>query len=173
MSLDLLGRALKDAGDPAGAEAVLRRAQQRHPGDVWINYDLASSLEKLARREEAIRYYTAARSLRPETAHGWPMRWGTRARGTKWFFLAMALWQRGEKDRSRFNFDQALAWTKKNDLKDADRLAVWCEAADLLGQPSPTRRAAAGFAHRPVRKRTLRDTLFIGAGRLCGPEIST
>jgi len=26
-------------------------------------------LEKLARREEAIRYYTAARSIRPETAH--------------------------------------------------------------------------------------------------------
>ena len=69
VSLDLLGRALNDAADPAGAEAVLRRAQQRHPGDVWINYDLAVALEKLARREEAIRYYTAARSLRPDTAH--------------------------------------------------------------------------------------------------------
>ena len=69
ISLDLLGRALKDAGDPAGAEVVLRQAQQRHPDDVWINYDLARSLEKLARRDEAIRYYTAARSLRPETAH--------------------------------------------------------------------------------------------------------
>jgi eukaryotic-like serine/threonine-protein kinase len=69
ISLDLLGRALRDAGDPAGAEAVLRQAQQRHPGDVWINYDLARSLEKLARRDEAIRYATAARSLRPETAH--------------------------------------------------------------------------------------------------------
>ena len=69
ISLDLLGRALKDAGDASGAEAVLRRAQQRHPGDVWVNYDLARALEKLARREEAIRYYTAARSLRPETAH--------------------------------------------------------------------------------------------------------
>ncbi len=69
VSLDLLGRALNNAADPAGAEAVLRRAQQRYPGDVWINYDLAIALEKLARREEAIRYYTAARSLRPETAH--------------------------------------------------------------------------------------------------------
>jgi len=69
VSLDLLGRALSNAADPAVAEAVLRRAQQRHPGDVWINYDLAVALEKLARREEAIRYYTAARSLRPETAH--------------------------------------------------------------------------------------------------------
>jgi Flp pilus assembly protein TadD len=68
-SLDLLGRALNDAGDPAGAEVVLRQAQQRHPRDIWINYDLARSLEKLPRREEAIRYYAAARSLRPETAH--------------------------------------------------------------------------------------------------------
>ncbi len=69
VSLDLLGRALKDAGDPVGAEALLRRAQQRHPDDVWINYDLARALEKLSRRDDAIRYYMAARALRPETAH--------------------------------------------------------------------------------------------------------
>jgi serine/threonine-protein kinase len=69
ISLDLLGRALKDAGDPARSEALLRRAQQVHPDDVWINYDLARALEKLARRDEAIRFYTAARSLRRETAH--------------------------------------------------------------------------------------------------------
>jgi tetratricopeptide (TPR) repeat protein len=69
ISLDLLGRALKDVGDLAGAEAVLRRAQRIHPDDVWTNYDLARTLEKLARRDEAIRYYMAARALRPETAH--------------------------------------------------------------------------------------------------------
>ena len=69
VSLDLLGRALIDAGDTAGSESLLRQAQQRHPGDVWINYDLARSLQKLARRDEAIRFYTAARALRPETAH--------------------------------------------------------------------------------------------------------
>jgi tetratricopeptide (TPR) repeat protein len=69
ISLDLLGRALKDAGDPTRSEALLRRAEQLHPGDVWINYDLARTLEKLARRDEAIRFYTAARSLRRETAH--------------------------------------------------------------------------------------------------------
>ena len=32
-------------------------------------YALAQCLERSARREEAIRYYMAARSLRPETAH--------------------------------------------------------------------------------------------------------
>jgi serine/threonine-protein kinase len=69
VSLDLLGSALLDAGDPKLAESVLRRAQRRRPGDVWLNYNLAQCLEKLARREEAIRYHTAARSIRPEVAH--------------------------------------------------------------------------------------------------------
>ena len=48
---------------------MLRQSQRRYPGDVWVNYNLAECLEKLARREEAIRYYTAARAIRPETAH--------------------------------------------------------------------------------------------------------
>jgi serine/threonine-protein kinase len=69
MSLNLLGSALLDAGDAKLAESVLRRAQRRYPGDVWLNYNFARCLEKLARREEAIRYYTAARSIRPEVAH--------------------------------------------------------------------------------------------------------
>ena len=30
------------------AESVLRQAQRRHPGDVWLNYDLARCLEQLA-----------------------------------------------------------------------------------------------------------------------------
>jgi serine/threonine-protein kinase len=69
ISLNLLGAALLDSGDPKLAESVLRRAQRRYPGDVWLNYHLAHCLEKLARREEAIRYYTAARSIRPKVAH--------------------------------------------------------------------------------------------------------
>jgi serine/threonine-protein kinase len=69
VSLTLLGAYLLDAGDLKGAEAVLREAQRHHPGDVWLNHSLAQCLERLARREAAIRYYMAARSLRPETAH--------------------------------------------------------------------------------------------------------
>jgi serine/threonine-protein kinase len=69
VSLYLLGATLLDMGDPTGAEAVLRAGQRLHPGDVWLNYDLARCLERLTRREEAIRYYMVARSLRPETAH--------------------------------------------------------------------------------------------------------
>jgi serine/threonine-protein kinase len=69
VSLDLLARTLVICGDPAAAETVLRKAQRRHPDDVWVNFGLARVLEKRARREEAIRYYTAARTIRPETAH--------------------------------------------------------------------------------------------------------
>jgi superkiller protein 3 len=63
---------------------VLRAAQRRHPDDVWVNYNLAHVLEELGRTDEAIRYYTAARSIRPETAHE----------------LAHALENRGESDEA-------------------------------------------------------------------------
>ncbi len=69
ISLDLLGKALLNRGEPKAAETVLRQGQRRYPGDVWLSYDLARCLEALARRGEAIRYYTAARAIRPETAH--------------------------------------------------------------------------------------------------------
>ena len=65
-----LASALREAGDPAAAVSLLESAAQRYPDDVWINYNLAEVLAGLpARREEAVRYYTAARALRPETAH--------------------------------------------------------------------------------------------------------
>jgi serine/threonine-protein kinase len=69
VSLDLLGTALQGASDAPAGEKVLREAVRRHPSDVWINYDLAQTLEKSGHNEEAIRYYMAARVIRPETAH--------------------------------------------------------------------------------------------------------
>jgi serine/threonine-protein kinase len=65
-----LASALREADDPAAAVSLLESAAQRYPGDVWINYQLAEVLAGFpARREEAVRYYTAARALRPESAH--------------------------------------------------------------------------------------------------------
>jgi tetratricopeptide (TPR) repeat protein len=69
ISLQLLGTGLNAAGDRTAAESVLRRAQERHPRDVWINHELGSVLESLSQADEAIRFYTAARAIRPETAH--------------------------------------------------------------------------------------------------------
>jgi serine/threonine protein kinase/tetratricopeptide (TPR) repeat protein len=68
---------------PKVALGVLRRAQQRHPGDFWVNFELGSTLyqsvsprseARLARAEElpvmqeAVRYYIAALALRPGNA---------------------------------------------------------------------------------------------------------
>jgi len=80
----LLGTGLNDAGDSDLAASVLRSAQQLFPADVWVNYSLATVLEKLSRRDEAILFYTAARAIRPETAHA----------------LAHALKSRGDSDRA-------------------------------------------------------------------------
>ena len=100
VSLDLLGTALNDAGDATTAEAVLRGAQRRHPGDVWVNYDLAEVLEKLSRRDDAIRYYIAARSIRPETAHK----------------LAHALEDKGESDEAIAVFQDLARLRPENGL---------------------------------------------------------
>ena len=45
----------------------------RYPGEAWTNFELATLLRSARRPEwgEVIRYYTAARTLRPET--GWDL----------------------------------------------------------------------------------------------------
>jgi eukaryotic-like serine/threonine-protein kinase len=70
-SATLLARALVGAGDTEAAVALLKKAQQRYPDDLWVNYDLAAYLRKLSppQDEEAVRYYTAARALHPTVAH--------------------------------------------------------------------------------------------------------
>jgi tetratricopeptide (TPR) repeat protein len=67
----LLAWGLEAVRDRDTAVRLLRRAVDRHPGDVWVNFALAKALDRLRPpvREEAARYYTAARALRPELAH--------------------------------------------------------------------------------------------------------
>jgi serine/threonine protein kinase len=48
---------------------LLRQAQERHPDDFWTNHQLADELHhsRPPRLEEAVRYYTAAVALRPQS----------------------------------------------------------------------------------------------------------
>ena len=46
----------------------LKRLQQAHPGDYWVNQTLGEVLMRANKGEEAIRYYHSAISLRPRTA---------------------------------------------------------------------------------------------------------
>jgi tetratricopeptide (TPR) repeat protein/serine/threonine protein kinase len=63
----LLAVALGQTGAVEEAVAVLRQAQQRYPGDFWVNQRLAEWLEKLSpgHLEEVLRYRTVAVALRP------------------------------------------------------------------------------------------------------------
>jgi tetratricopeptide (TPR) repeat protein len=45
-------------------ERLLRTFQGRHPGDFWLNFDLAKSLDR-TKPVEALRYYQAALAVRP------------------------------------------------------------------------------------------------------------
>jgi len=68
-TLLLLARLASVAPLREQAVALLGRAQQRHPGDFWINEKLALLLHKALppRLEEAIRFYSVAVALRPES----------------------------------------------------------------------------------------------------------
>jgi serine/threonine-protein kinase len=64
-ALTLLAEQLR----PSQAADLLRRAQQQHPADFWVNHNLAFALAALRppKRDEAVRFLTAAAALRPES----------------------------------------------------------------------------------------------------------
>jgi serine/threonine-protein kinase len=65
----LLARLAQGTAEAERAVEVLRQAQQRHPDDFWVNHELGWCLYHLRppRLEEAIRYYSVAVALRPQS----------------------------------------------------------------------------------------------------------
>jgi hypothetical protein len=53
-----------------------------------------------------------------------------------WFLMALASWQKGEKDKARSWFDKAAQMTEKHP-DDVELRQLWTEAAELLGRPGP------------------------------------
>jgi tetratricopeptide (TPR) repeat protein len=53
--------------------------------------------------------------------------------GFDWFFLAMAHWQLGEKEKARTWFDQAVQWMDKHPCQNEELRRFRREAAELLG----------------------------------------
>jgi len=66
-SIPLMAVALARSGDRMGAIALLRKMQERHPADLWINRRLAIFLAQAKQHGEAARFYTAALALRPRS----------------------------------------------------------------------------------------------------------
>jgi serine/threonine-protein kinase len=50
------------------AERLMRLAQERHPGDFWVNFQLGNALQDIKKPEEAVGYHRAALGVRPGTA---------------------------------------------------------------------------------------------------------
>ena len=65
----LLGTSLGELGEIASANLVLRLAQERHPGDFWLNLELARHrrMEEPANLLEVVRFYSVAVGLRPKS----------------------------------------------------------------------------------------------------------
>jgi serine/threonine-protein kinase len=68
LGLLTLTRALRLAGDDAGAERLLREARRARPQEVVLHYELGKLLEaqRPPRWGEAVECYAAARALRPD-----------------------------------------------------------------------------------------------------------
>ena len=67
---------------------------------------------------------------------------------SSWFLMALADWQKGEKDKARSWFNQAVAWIgEKQNPKNSTLRQLWTEAAVLLGRPGPD---AAGAGSPPA-----------------------
>jgi serine/threonine-protein kinase len=90
------GHVLSLLKDHEAAVAVLQRAQERHPGDFWINHGLARPLLELNRVAEAVRFLTAAVALRPDSP-------GARHN------LALALGRLGRGEEAKAAYRQAIA----------------------------------------------------------------
>jgi serine/threonine-protein kinase len=69
-SVVFLAYALRRAKEPEQALALLREGRQRAPADFWLNLELGYALDTAEppQTAEAVRYYTAAQALRPDSA---------------------------------------------------------------------------------------------------------
>ena len=83
VDLDLLGTALSEAGESEAAEDVLAGRPAEVPGGRLAQLRPGSPPGGRSRREEAIRYYSIARALRPETALVLAIALGTRGNRTR------------------------------------------------------------------------------------------
>jgi tetratricopeptide (TPR) repeat protein len=97
LTLVRLGAVLVIWGNPADAVAILRKAQERQPDDIWINHQLALALANVdpPQYDEAIRYFMKSLSLNSQHAG-------------VWFNLAWTLGKKGSWDEAIGAYEQAI-----------------------------------------------------------------
>ncbi len=159
-----LGIALGHQGKMQAALAEYRQALRLRPNDVDALNALAWALALPAKRprhlyEEGLTHARKAVELAPKAGDKfntlalaeyrsghWTESLAASQRSlalqgggyaADWFLLALAHWQKGEKDQARTCFDKAVASTKTKAPANKELLQFWAEAAELLGCPGP------------------------------------
>lgn len=66
-SISRLAHSLTNHDEEDKSVVLLRRIQRAYPNDFWINCQLAGSLLKAEQPEEAVRFYSVAVSIRPDS----------------------------------------------------------------------------------------------------------
>jgi serine/threonine protein kinase len=107
--------------DPETSLGLARKALERAPQSVLLWNTLGMAHYRRGEWQSAIEVLEKAEKL----PYG--------STGYNWFFLAMAHWQKGDKDRARRYYEQARDWRLKQRAGGEDLRRYHQEAAGLLG----------------------------------------
>jgi superkiller protein 3 len=107
--------------EPKQAVALAKRAIELKPEEGSYRTTLGVAQYRAGDWKEAIAALEKAMAMRKG------------GDGNDWFFLAMAHWQLGEKDKAREWYDKAVEWMDKNQPKNGELRRFRAEAAELLG----------------------------------------
>jgi serine/threonine protein kinase/predicted Zn-dependent protease len=107
--------------DPDRALKLAKQAVELVPEAGDYRNTLGVALYRASDWKDAVRELTKSMELRNG---GDP---------TDWFFLAMAHWCLGDRDKSRAWYDQAVQWMEENRSQDEELRCFRAEAAELLG----------------------------------------
>jgi serine/threonine protein kinase/Flp pilus assembly protein TadD len=131
-ALYVLQRALWQRGAKAVAVALLRRAQQAYPADIWVNHELGMALQEVRppQYEEAIRFLTVAAALRSDSPG-------------VYVNLGIALWRINRLDEAAVAFQKARALDDKYAAAHMDLGMVFLAQGRLEEAIAACRRAIA------------------------------
>jgi tetratricopeptide (TPR) repeat protein len=121
--------------EAAAAVKLARCAVQRSPnsGAIWNTLGLAEY--RLGAWDESINALSRSMELTPGDS------------AADWLFLAMAHWQKGDKDAARSFYDKAASWMDQHHSKDEELTRFRAEAEALIGG-STMPNGAEAFARR-------------------------
>ena len=136
-----LGGTLLADGHREEAWALLRRAQQRHPSDFWINYLLGHFLEQ-DRPQEAAGYFRAAVAVRPDSDQAYALLSRALRRAGDAEAATAALHEAIKLNPSRAGIDEVAALLAQTGRLEEAR-ALWQK---LLARDPPDHESWYGYA---------------------------